>query len=140
MAELRDLVRGIGPSILHDRGLDAALTALVSGRNPPVELNVELSGTEVASRETAAYFVVAEALTNARKHAHATHISVHIWEDTEERMVVEVTDDGIGGADPESGSGLAGLSKRVAALDGTFTVSSPGGGPTSVHAELPCAS
>jgi signal transduction histidine kinase len=140
MAELRDLVRGIGPSILHDRGLDAALTALVSGRTPPVELNVELSGTEVAARETAAYFVVAETLTNARKHAYATHISVHIWQDSEQQMVVEVTDDGIGGADPESGSGLTGLRKRVAALDGTLTVSSPGGGPTSVRAELPCAS
>ena len=140
MADLRDLVRGIAPSILNDRGLDAALTALISGRNPPVELRVELRGTEVTARETAAYFVVAEALTNARKHAEATRISVRVWEDAADRLVAEVVDDGVGGADPESGSGLTGLRKRVAALDGTLTVTSPSGGPTMVRAELPCAS
>jgi signal transduction histidine kinase len=140
MADLRDLVRGIGPSILTDRGLDAALTALVAGRNPPVKLRVELSSTEVAARETAAYFVVAEALTNARKHANATRISVNVWEDAAGRLIVEIVDDGDGGADPEAGSGLVGLYKRMAALDGTLTVSSPKGGPTAIRAELPCAS
>jgi signal transduction histidine kinase len=140
MAELRDLVRGIGPSILQDRGLDAALTALVSGRNPPVELNVRLHGNDVKARETAAYFVVAEALANARKHSQATRISVHVWEDAAEQLTVEVVDNGIGGADPEAGSGLSGLRKRVAALDGRLTLSSPAGGPTTVRAELPCAS
>ena len=108
MSELRDLVRGIGPSILHDRGLDAALTALVTGRTPPVDLSVAVSGTAVGQREIAAYFVVAEALANARKHAQASRISVHVWEDASRRLIAEVSDDGIGGADPNAGSGLTG--------------------------------
>ncbi len=128
MAELRDLVRGIGPSILTDRGLDAALTALVSGRTPPVDLRVELASTEVTARETAAYFVVAEALANARKHARASLVSVHVYEDTERALVAEVVDDGCGGADPEAGSGLEGLRKRIAALDGSLTRRQPGRG------------
>jgi signal transduction histidine kinase len=140
MAELRDLVRGIGPSILTDRGLDAALTALVSGRVPPVSLTVDLPDAAVTARETAAYFVVAEALANARKHAHASQISVRVYTDAERALIAEVTDDGLGGADPSAGSGLAGLRKRVAALDGVLTVTSPAGGPTTVRAELPCAS
>jgi signal transduction histidine kinase len=140
MSELRDLVRGIGPSILHDRGLDAALTALVAGRHPPVRISVDLPKTEVGARETAAYFVVAEALANARKHASPSRISVHAWQDAGERLLVEVVDDGVGGADPEAGSGLAGLRKRVAALDGRLDIVSPAGGPTTVRAEFPCAS
>jgi signal transduction histidine kinase len=139
MAELRDLVRGIAPSILGDRGLDAALTALVSGRNPPVELRVKVPAGPVGPAETAAYFVVAEALTNARKHAHASRISIHV-QSTEGRLIAEVADDGVGGADPLAGSGLAGLRKRVAALDGVLVVSSPAGGPTTVRAEIPCGS
>jgi signal transduction histidine kinase len=139
MAELRDLVRGIAPSILNDRGLDAALTALVSGRNPPVVLRVELPPRAVGPTETAAYFVVAEALTNARKHAQASRISVHVWS-RDGQLIAEITDDGVGGADPSHGSGLAGLRKRVAALDGVLIVSSPVGGPTTVRAEIPCAS
>jgi signal transduction histidine kinase len=139
MSELRDLVRGIGPSILHDRGLDAALTALVTGRNPPVDLSVSVNGTEVGQREIAAYFVVAEALANARKHAQASRIAVHVWEDASRRLIAEVSDDGIGGADPAGGSGLGGLRKRVAALDGVLTIDSPSGGPTTIRAELPCA-
>jgi signal transduction histidine kinase len=140
MAELRDLVRGIGPSILTDRGLDAALTALVSGRTPPVELNVSVADPTVTPRETAAYFVVAEALANARKHARASSVSVDVFEDAERSLVVEVVDDGVGGAAFGGGSGLTGLRQRVAALDGTLTVTSPVGGPTAVRAELPCAS
>jgi len=140
MAELRDLVRGIAPSILNDRGLDAALTALISGQDPPVGLLVAVpEGRPVGAPETAAYFVVAEALTNARKHAHASRISVHVWL-AEGRLVAEVTDDGVGGADLSGGSGLAGLRKRVAALDGALTVASPAGGPTRVRAEIPCGS
>src|SRR5581483_10061003 len=140
MAELRQLVRGIGPSILTDRGLDAALTALVSGRQPPVELTVELPPGPAGPRETAVYFVVAEALANARKHASASAVSVHVWEDEERRLIAEVGDDGIGGASFDAGSGLTGLAQRVAALDGTLTVVSPPGGPTTVRAELPCES
>lgn len=137
MAELRRLVRGIGPSILQDRGLDAALTALVAGGEPPVRLRVELPERPAGARETAAYFVVAEALTNARRHAAASSISVSASEDASRRLVVEVVDDGRGGADQQAGSGLSGLRKRVAALDGSFTVSSPPGGPTVVRAEFP---
>ena len=140
MAELRDLVRGIGPSILHDRGLDAALTALVSGRNPPVDLRVDLPVGDAGARETAAYFVAAEALANTRKHAAASQISMRVWEDAGGRLIVEVVDDGVGGANPDAGSGLTGLRKRVSALDGTLTIASPSGGPTTVRAELPCAS
>ncbi len=140
MSELRDLVRGIGPSVLHDRGLDAALTALVTGRAPPVDLSVAVSGSAVGQREIAAYFVVAEALANARKHAQPSRISVHVWEDASRRLIAEVSDDGIGGADPNAGSGLTGLRQRVAALDGTLAIASPQGGPTMIRAELPCAS
>ncbi len=137
MAELRELVRGIGPSILQDHGLDAALTALVTGRNPPVELHVDLPETPAGPREIAAYFVVAEALANARKHAHASRIWVHAWEEADHRLLVEVRDDGVGGAQFDGGSGLSGLVKRVAALDGALTLTSPTGGPTTVRAELP---
>ena len=140
MAELRDLVRGIGPSVLQDRGLDAALTALVAGRTPPVDLYVRLPRKRAGARETAAYFVVAEALANARKHASATQLWVRVWEGDDRRLIVEVVDNGIGGAEPEGGSGLAGLRKRVAALDGEFEVESPPGGPTTVRAEFPAPS
>ena len=136
MAELRDLVRGIGPSILQDRGLDAALTALVAGRTPVVDLTVDVPRKPAGPREAAAYFVVAEALANARKHAHADSVSVDVRE-IGGRLVVEVTDDGIGGARMDGGTGLAGIRKRVAALDGALDVSSPPGGPTTVRAELP---
>jgi signal transduction histidine kinase len=139
MAELRDLVRGIAPSILSDRGLDAALTALVSGTGAPVDLQVDVPERPPDPAEIAAYFVVAEALTNARKHSQARHVAVHVWIE-DERLIAQVLDDGIGGADPAGGSGLAGLRKRVAALDGALTISSPAGGPTRVRAEIPCAS
>ena len=139
MAELRDLVRGIAPSILNDRGLDAALSALVSGLGPSVDLRVDVPDRPPGPPEIAAYFVVAEALTNARKHSSARHIAVHVWLE-DGRLIAQVLDDGVGGADPGGGSGLAGLRKRVAALDGMLAVSSPAGGPTRVRAEIPCAS
>jgi signal transduction histidine kinase len=94
----------------------------------------------VGARETGAYFVVAEALANARKHAQASRIWVRAHEDSARTLIVEVVDDGRGGAGVEAGSGLNGLRKRVAALDGTLTVDSPPGGPTTVRAELPCES
>jgi signal transduction histidine kinase len=137
MAELRDLVRGIGPSILQDRGLDAALTALVAGRTPPVDLYVRVPKRRAGARETAAYFVVAEALANARKHAEASQVWVRVWEGDDRRLIVEVVDNGVGGAQAEGGSGLTGLRQRVAALDGGFELDSPPGGPTTVRAELP---
>jgi signal transduction histidine kinase len=135
MAELRDLVRGIGPSVLQEHGLDPALTALVAGRRPAVDLRVDVPRGPAGRRETAAYFVVAEALANARKHAHADRITVTVTD--RGRLVVEVNDDGIGGADAAAGTGLAGLAQRIAALDGELTVTSPPGGPTTVRAELP---
>jgi signal transduction histidine kinase len=142
LAELRDLVRGIGPSILRDRGLDAALTSLVAGRTPAVDLRVDVPIRPASATETAAYFVVAETLTNVAKHSGGQHVSVRAWVEPgpDGRLVVEVSDDGRGGADPRHGSGLAGLAKRIGALDGAFTVTSPQGGPTTIRAELPCAS
>ena len=138
LAELRDLARGIHPAVLADRGLDAAISALAA--RSPVPVGVEVAtGRLPGPVESAAYFVVAEALTNAAKHAGAAEIGVRISRHRD-LLVVEVTDDGTGGADPARGSGLRGLADRVAAVDGRLTVTSPPGGPTVVRAELPCGS
>ena len=141
LAELRELVRGIGPSILRDRGLEAAIRSLVAGRALPVDVQVD-AGTPrpTDTVEAAAYFVVAESIANAAKHSGASRAAVRVWRDAAGRLVVECSDDGRGGADVSHGTGLSGLAKRVAALDGAFTVSSPAGGPTVVRAEIPCAS
>ena len=139
LAEIRDLVRGIHPAVLSDRGLDAAISAL-AGRCPvPVEVNVELDGRPSEAVETTAYFVVAEALANVARHAGASGAHVWMWHERrpEDRLVVEVVDDGRGGADPGAGTGLAGLRDRLAALDGRLWVESPAGGPTRVRAQLP---
>ena len=138
LEELRDLARGIHPPILTDRGLEAAITALAAHSPVPVSVSVGVPERPAAAVETAAYFVVAEALANAIKHGRAERIDVRIWR-SNGTLVAEVEDDDAGGADPE-GSGLTGLRQRVAALDGTFTVDSPAGGPTRVRAELPCGS
>jgi signal transduction histidine kinase len=137
LEELRDLARGIHPPILTDRGLDAAIAALAAHSPMPVAVSVGVPQRPSAAVETAAYFVVAEALANAIKYAGAERIEIRIWR-SNGTLVAEVEDDGAGGADQE-GSGLTGLRQRVAALDGTFTVDSPAGGPTKVRAELPCA-
>jgi signal transduction histidine kinase len=137
LAEIRDLVQGIHPAVLSDRGLDAAISAL-AGRCPvPVEADVELDRRPPEAAETTAYFVVAEALANVAKHSGASEAHVAVWREPEDWLVVEVTDDGKGGADPESGTGFAGLADRLAALDGRLFVESPAGGPTRVRAELP---
>jgi signal transduction histidine kinase len=139
LAEIRDLVRGIHPAVLSDRGLDAAISAL-AGRCPlPVEVTVELDGRPSEVVETTAYFVVAETLANVAKHSGASEARVAVWRERkpEERLVVEVADDGRGGADPGAGTGLAGLRDRLAALDGELFVESPAGGPTHVRAQLP---
>jgi signal transduction histidine kinase len=139
LAEIRDLVRGIHPAVLSDRGLDAAISAL-AGRCPvPVVANVELDGRPSDAVETTAYFVVAEALANVARHAGASEARICVWHERgpEERLVVEVVDDGKGGADPGAGTGLAGLRDRLAALDGRLFVESPVGGPTRVRAQLP---
>ncbi|WP_022929491.1 sensor histidine kinase [Patulibacter americanus] len=139
LAEMRDLVRGVAPSVLADRGLDAALASLAGRSRVPVTLDVDLGERPPASVETAAYFVVAEALTNAAKHADATTVTVVVLRHGDE-LLVRVTDDGGGGATARPGGGLAGLRDRVAALDGTLTITSPDGGPTTVAARFPCAS
>jgi signal transduction histidine kinase len=138
LEELRDLARGIHPPILTDRGLEAAVRALAARTPLRVDVSVELDERPRAAIETAAYFVVAEALANAAKHAEATvvAIDIHVEDGT---LVAEVRDDGRGGADA-AGSGLTGLRRRVAALDGSLRVTSVTGGPTVVRAELPCAS
>ena len=143
LAEIRQLVRGIAPSILLDRGLVPALESII-GRGPVVTALVsELApGARFSTAvERAAYFVVSEALANVAKHSGATRCEVRLRtsEPPAPRLVVEVRDDGAGGAQPEAGGGLAGLASRVAAVDGTFSVSSPSGGPTVVRAEIPLA-
>jgi signal transduction histidine kinase len=137
--ELRELARGIHPAVLTDRGLAAALQAL-AGRAPmPVEL-LEIPEERLpAAVESAAYFVVAEALTNVVRYAQASRAEVTV-ERLNGRVIVEVRDDGVGGADPAEGSGLRGLGDRVAALDGRLDVTSPKGEGTRVRAEVPCAS
>jgi signal transduction histidine kinase len=138
LAELRDLVRGIAPSILLDRGLVPALGSIV-GRGPvPSVIRSDLpEGQRLPPAiERAAYFVVAEALTNVAKHSAATACEVRCRRDGA-RLVVEVWDDGVGGAMREPRGGLEGLASRVAGLDGTFTITSPTGGPTLVRAEFP---
>jgi signal transduction histidine kinase len=137
LEELRDLARGIHPPVLADRGLGAAVAALAA--RSPIEVRVSVVGERPpAAVESAAYFVTAEALANAIKHAAAHHVEVRIAR-RGDKLSVEVRDDGPGGADP-SGSGLTGLRRRVEALDGRLIVDSPAGGPTVIRAELPCAS
>jgi signal transduction histidine kinase len=136
IAELRDLARGIAPPVLADRGLVAALEALGQRTGVPVEVHADLAARPLPVVETAAYFVVSEALTNIAKHAGATAARVDVHDDGR-RLVVEVADHGRGGADA-SGGGLTGLRHRVEALDGTLLISSRSGGGTLVRAELPC--
>ncbi|WP_402468664.1 sensor histidine kinase [Isoptericola aurantiacus] len=169
LAELRDLVRGIHPAVLADRGLDAALSALAARSPVPVQVEaqpgLERAGT---TAQAAAYFVVAEALTNVARHARAEHVWVRAAvvpdgvasvgvagsgtdpadatdpaaqpDPGPQHLRIEVVDDGRGGAEPGPGSGLAGLRGRVAALDGTFDLTSPAGAGTRLTVELPCAS
>jgi signal transduction histidine kinase len=139
LAEIRDLVRGIHPVILEDRGLDAALSAVVARSQVPVSLDVQMAKRPPPAVESTAYFVVNEALTNIARHARATRAHVSIAR-AGDRLVVEVRDDGIGGADPADGSGLQGLRDRVAGLGGSMYVISPAGGPTTISVELPCGS
>jgi signal transduction histidine kinase len=139
LKEIRDLVRGINPFILQDRGLDAALSAVVARSPVPVDLEIRLPDRLPPAVESAAYFVVAESLTNVARHADATRAHVAVAR-SGNRVVVEVRDDGRGGADASVGTGLQGLRDRVAALGGTMYVLSPAGGPTTIMVELPCES
>jgi signal transduction histidine kinase len=137
--ELRELARGIHPAILADRGLAPALNA-PAGRSPvPVELGELPDERLPAGVESAAYFLVAEALTNVARYAQASHAEVDVRRRNGE-VTVEVRDDGVGGADPAAGTGLRGLADRVSALDGRLDVDSPAGAGTTVRAVLPCGS
>ena len=142
LEELRALSRGIAPPILADRGLREALTALAGRSTVPVELDAgppdeRLDGRLDAAVETAAYFVIAEALTNVAKHSHARQCTVGLRHG-EGTLRAWVTDDGTGGAALAKGHGLQGLDDRVRAIGGRLLVTSPAGGPTTVTAELPC--
>jgi len=138
LIELRNLVRGVHPPVLTDRGLDAAISGLAALSPVPVTVSADLDARPTASIEAIAYFVVAEALTNVAKHARATRADVSIVRHGDVLRVV-VSDDGAGGADPR-GQGLSGLADRVAGVDGTLSVHSPAGGPTVIEVELPCGS
>ena len=135
-AELRELARGIHPAVLTERGLGPAVTGLADRAPVPVEILELPPGRLPTAAETTAYFTVAEALTNVAKYAQATQASVRLAEE-DDALVVEICDDGIGGARADAGSGLSGLSDRVGACDGTLTVTSPPGAGTTVRAVLP---
>src|SRR3954465_12224794 len=137
LAELRDLARGMRPALLAERGLPEAIRALAARTKLPTSVTV-LPGDDVPPAvESAAYFVVAEALTNAVKHSGATRLTVDVAREGD-LLVVQGADDGDGGADP-TGGGPTGLRKRLEALDGQLRIASPPGGPTLLHAEIPCA-
>ncbi|MGC1285101.1 MAG: histidine kinase, partial [Streptosporangiaceae bacterium] len=136
IGDLRGLVRGIHPSVLDERGLDAAFSALVANCSVPVRVEVSLGQRPDKAVEAVAYFVVAEAITNITKHSDASHASVMITEGAGLLRVL-VEDNGSGGAQVEPDGGLAGLAARVTAIDGTFAVHSPKGGPTMVEAVIP---
>jgi signal transduction histidine kinase len=136
LAELRELARGIHPAILSDRGLSTALETLASRAPLPVELG-ELPRERLPEAvELAAYFVVSESLTNVAKYADASRARVSVERDNG-RVLVSVSDDGVGGADPEAGSGLRGLADRIAILEGRLHVDSPPGAGTTVTARIP---
>ncbi len=136
LEQLRATVRGIHPQVLTDHGLAAAIHELADRSPIPVETDLHLEGRLPGPVETAAYFLVSEALTNTARHARATSAQVHAWV-TGNTLVVSVVDDGHGGADPARGTGLAGLAARLEAIDGTLEITSPAGGPTTVR--MTCA-
>jgi signal transduction histidine kinase len=138
LEELRELARGIHPSVLTERGLEAAIAALAGRSTVPVDLNLDDCGKLPLSVQTTAYFVVAEALTNACKHAHCDRVEARVAVD-EDHVLVQVRDEGRGGVDPARGSGLSGLADRVSALGGTLEIDSPSGDGTTIRARLPAS-
>ncbi|MGA5893907.1 sensor histidine kinase [Streptomyces venetus] len=136
LQELRDLARGIHPAVLTDRGLDAALSSIASRCTAPVKVTVELADRPAAAIEGIAYFTVSELLQNVSKHSGAKAASVDVWR-TDDRLLIQVWDDGRGGARLDRGTGMKGLADRLDAVDGLFVLDSPEGGPTTVTAELP---
>lgn len=153
ITELRQLARGIHASVLDDRGLDAALSALAGRSHIPVVLDVRMEGRVARAAESAVYFVIAECLTNAAKHSRASECRVTVrvrstpTKTTDgsataatETLWARVEDNGIGGAEMQPGGGLDGISNRVRAAGGTISIDSPAGGPTAVEVSVPCAS
>jgi signal transduction histidine kinase len=136
LKELRDLAQGIHPSVLTDRGLEAALAGLANRSPVPVKVETKGSSDLPSSLQTTAYFVVAEALTNASKHAGCERIDVRVSLDRG-WVIVEICDDGVGGTDPARGSGLRGLADRVSALGGTLEIESPVDDGTTIRARIP---
>ncbi|MCC5031917.1 sensor histidine kinase [Streptomyces sp. WAC 00631] len=136
LRELRDLARGIHPAILTDRGLGPALSHLAARCTVPVTVTTDLPHRPAPAIEGIAYFTVSELLQNISKHSGARTARVEMWR-SGDRLLVQVRDDGKGGASPDGGSGLTGLAERLEAVDGLFVLDSPPGGPTTVTAELP---
>ncbi|KOU60313.1 histidine kinase [Streptomyces sp. MMG1533] len=136
LQELRDLARGIHPAVLTDRGLDAALSSVASRCTVPVKVTADLPARPAAAIEGIAYFTVSELLQNISKHSGARTASVDVWR-ADDRLLIQVWDDGRGGARLDGGTGMRGLADRLGAVDGLFVIDSPPGGPTVVTAELP---
>ncbi|WP_217237736.1 sensor domain-containing protein [Streptomyces sp. AC555_RSS877] len=136
LQELRDLARGIHPAVLTDRGLDAALSSVASRCTVPVKVTADLPARPAAAIEGIAYFTVSELLQNISKHSGARTASVDVWQ-ADDRLLIQVWDDGHGGARLDGGTGMRGLADRLGAVDGLFVIDSPPGGPTVVTAELP---
>ncbi|GHG76182.1 sensor histidine kinase [Streptomyces griseocarneus] len=136
LQELRDLARGIHPAILTDRGLGPALSSVATRCTVPVQVAVDLPARPAPAIEGIAYFTVSELLQNISKHSRAATAGVEVWR-KRDRLLIQVRDDGRGGASTSGGSGLAGLAERLGSVDGRFVVDSPAGGPTVVTAELP---
>ena len=139
LTELRELIRGVHPKILTDRGLLAAVRDVAGTAPVPVDVDLRLPGRLSTPVEVTAYFVVVEALANVAKHSGARRVAV-TGSMRGDRLLLDIRDDGRGGADPGRGSGLVGLADRVAAVDGTVALASPAGGPTLLHVEIPCGS
>ncbi|GAA2410110.1 sensor histidine kinase [Streptomyces glaucosporus] len=136
LAELRDLARGIHPAILTDRGLGPALSALAARCTVPVTITDDLTTRPAPAIEAIAYFTASELLQNISKHSHATTATLDLWR-TDDRLLLQITDNGHGGATPAPGTGLAGLTERLDSVDGLLLIDSPTGGPTTITAELP---
>jgi signal transduction histidine kinase len=139
LEELRDVARGLHPAVVSGHGLEVALEQLAARGPVPVRLTVEVGSRLPERLEVAAFYLVSESLANIGKHANASAASVDVFR-SEGRLVIEVVDDGVGGADTERGSGLRGLADRVEALEGRLRIWSPKGGGTRLRAEIPCAS
>ncbi|WP_072313349.1 sensor histidine kinase [Agrococcus sp. Marseille-P2731] len=144
VTELRQVARGIHVAVLDDRGLDAAVSALAGRSVVPVEVDARIEGRCSRDAETAVYFAIAEAITNAQKHARASRIRVAIRTRRPQggpaSLWARIEDDGVGGAERQAGGGIDGLAHRVAGVGGTLSVSSPAGGPTAIEVDVPCAS